>query len=108
MPTVKKSKTSVKQPAKKLAKKPIKKVVKKISQAEILGAESEGPLQLILQKVSDDASAKIDDLRKKFDRVDAETKKKIVTGLSVVAAALVVLAGVSKAKSNKRKKSLNK
>lgn len=52
----------------------------------------------LLKRVSDDATAKINDLKKKFDSADKDTKNKIITGLSVVAAGLVVLAKVKKHK----------
>lgn len=88
--------------------KTIKKPVKKNVKDEVIEIKDEISLNALLKKVSDEASAKIDDLKKKFDRVDADTKKKIVTGLSVVAAGLVVLAGVSKVKSSKKKKATQK
>lgn len=100
MATIKKTKKTIKEPA----KKTVKKTVKKSIQDETMKKKDDGYLQAMLKNVSDEANAKIDELKKKFDQVDAETKSKIVTGLSVVAAGLVVLAGVNKAKSNRRKK----
>lgn len=110
MATVKKVKKAVKKPVKTTAKKIVKKQAVKATPEEALGLEleEETSLSAMLQKFTDDASAKMDDLKKRFDQVDAGTKKKIVTGLSVVAAGLVVLAGASKVKSNQRKKAAKK
>lgn len=81
-------------------KQPVKKVIKDESAAP----KDTQLLMGMLKKVSDDATAKINDLRDKFNNVDADTKKKIITGLSVIAGGLVVLAGASKIKNNKKKK----
>lgn len=84
--------------------KKIKKPVKKVVKNEPVTPRDAEVLMGMLKKVSDDATAKINDLRDKFNNVDADTKKKIITGLSVIAGGLVVLAGASKIKSNKKKK----
>ena len=84
--------------------KNIKKPVKQSIKNEAVSPKDSEVLMGMLKKVSDDATAKINDLKNKFKNVDADTKKKIITGLSVVAGGLVVLAGASKIKSNKKKK----
>lgn len=81
--------------------KVIKKEVKSGNKQKKVDKKDE--LKQLLKKVSDDATAKINDLKKKFDAVDADTKNKIITGLSVVAAGLVVLAGVKKINKGKKK-----
>lgn len=54
-----------------------------------------------LKKASDEVMKKVDFLKKKFDDADPEAKKKIVAGLSTVAAGLVLLAGFKKHKKKK-------
>jgi len=57
-----------------------------------------------LKKLSDQVVDEINELKKKFDKSDRATKEKIVTGLSVAAAGLVVLAGIKGHKNKKDKK----
>ncbi|NCB20540.1 MAG: hypothetical protein EOM88_01265 [Clostridia bacterium] len=102
MGTVKKAATSVAKKDKKPVKKSVKKVAKKIISEDVV--QDDTSLDSMLKKISDDASTKIDDLKKKFNQVDVDTKNKIVAGLSVVAAGLVVLAGVSKVNRNRKKR----
>jgi uncharacterized coiled-coil DUF342 family protein len=54
-----------------------------------------------LKKVSDEIVGKVNLLKQKFDDTNPSTKKKIVAGISVAVAALVVLAGINKRKAKK-------
>lgn len=80
----------------------MKETIKTVNKKDEIDKKDE--FKQMLKKVSDDATAKIDYLKKRFDKVDTNTKNKIITGLSVVVAGLVVLAGVKKAKKKRDSK----